>query len=362
MILIYKLLVGCCLLYYGSVNGQHVTKNIQHKHEYKIGKTVTVEIENKYGNIDVTNWDKDSVKIIVEISLTAKNQDKLDRLVKYTNVDFIQSSDYISVKTRLGTSKLTTGISVKMDDSFGASDITVKYTVFVPSTANLEIKNSFGDIFLHSRTGLTNIELAHGNLRATVLTNDLKLEATYSKIKIKQAKKLDLKIKHCSTVDLKKVDNLKLNSSYSSIEIGEVGELRLESKKDKIDIDKVATLYGSCSLPNVYIEYLSDQINLTSRMVGVIEINEVASSFSRVEINTSYSSLVVNFAPSDFTLKLTHKDTAFTYPTSKGKLNTVDSTTQKHTKITTGNFGKSSTKKRVTILSEDSDISFTFNQ
>jgi len=361
MKLIYKLLVCLCLLYLGKVQAQQVTKNIQHVQQYKTAKDASVELVNKYGNIDITNWDKDSVKIIVDISLTAKSEDKLNRLVSYTNIDFVHSGDFVSAKTRLGTSKLSTEISVRVDDSFGASDVTVKYTVFMPSNASLEVTNSFGDIYLHSRKGETEVNLSHGEFRGGKLEEDLKITASYAKVKIKEAVSIDLELKHCSGTHIKKADKISLTSSYSSLTIDEVGQLRIASKKDKIEIGEVNTIYGSCSLPNILIESVHTKIDLSSRMIGSIVVSEVSKDFESVVIKTDYSSIDLNFQSADFQFKLVHKSSTFTYPASLATLKTVDNTTQKHAKITTGIFGDSPSKKLVDITAEDSNIKFTFN-
>lgn len=295
MKLIYKLLTSACLMCYGFVQAQTVTKNIQHVKQYVATEKTSVELENKYGNIDVTNWDKDSIKIIIDISLTAKKKEKLQRLINYTNIDFTDTKDFVAAKTRLGTSKVTHAISVSFDESFGASDITINYAVFLPSGSELEIVNGFGDVFLHSRTGKTNVDISHGNVRANQLSDDFTLKAAYGKVKIKKAKDVEMELKHCSDIEVKKVDNLKLKSSYSSLEIGEVDKLRLDSRKDKIEIDKINVLYGSCSLPNIYVEELKSTIDLKSKMVGNIEVSEVSTSFVSVEISTSYSSVKLNF-------------------------------------------------------------------
>lgn len=357
---IYKLLPIVCLLLYGVMQGQQVTKNIQHLHHYKTVPNTSIEIENKYGNIDVTNWDKDSVKIIVDVSLTAKNQDKLNRLITYTNVDFVHTGDFVSAKTRLGTSKLTTGISVLIDDSFGASDITIKYTVFVPTSSQLNITNSFGDIYLHSRKGKTIVDLSHGSIRAGILESQLELKASYSKLKIKQAVDIDFELKHCSDVEVQKANDIKLNSSYSSVTIRKANKIHLNSKKDNIEIEEVNTLYGDCSLPNIYVERLEKRLGITTKMIGSIKINEVSASFDRIEINTDYTSIDLKFLSSDFGFKMEHKSSTLTYPSYKAVLKTIDSTTQKNVRITTGTFGENPLNKTVSIAAEDSDITFTF--
>jgi len=76
-----------------------LTKHVSQS--YKAEKDVTVDVSNKYGQVIINTWQKDSVKVEVEITAHGKNDDNVEKALKRIDLDFKQSGNFITLETVL---------------------------------------------------------------------------------------------------------------------------------------------------------------------------------------------------------------------------------------------------------------------
>ncbi len=65
------------LLITGIISGQSFSEKKIFQKSCPVSREVTLEINNKYGTIHITPWEKDSVSIKAEIEATASKTDRL---------------------------------------------------------------------------------------------------------------------------------------------------------------------------------------------------------------------------------------------------------------------------------------------
>lgn len=325
--------------------------------QYKVSSTGALDVYNKYGKVVVRNWDKDSVKIIIDYSISAKNDTKLENAISNLQFDATHSMDYVSCRTVFGNKDIGKQAKWMFDDVIGVSDVTVNYKIYLPASNSLEIESSFGDIVLEDRTGETTINLSHGDLIAGDFVKKAKLTNSYGKIRVGTANYLSLKASHCKGVSVTKADFIYLKSSFSEIRVINADRIKLNSKKDKISIDKTGKIYGKCSLPEMHVYELTKSVNLSSSLPGSIVFDKIKNSFSEIILNTKFTDVELRFEPVSFQTEIKHKSSQITYPTRIAKLTTVDDPTEKKTRISKGLYGSSnSTLKSVNIEAENADI------
>ena len=63
-----------------SASAQSVSEKRSFMKSVKINKDARLEVINKYGDIKITSWNKDSVSIMAEIEAFAPNQTKLRKM------------------------------------------------------------------------------------------------------------------------------------------------------------------------------------------------------------------------------------------------------------------------------------------
>ena len=86
---------------------QEVVKDFHE--EYDANSQTELMLQNKYGNIDIKDWDQDRISIDVKVRVEHPNQEKAQRLLDQIQVNFSSSGNRIEVIT-------------EFDPKFGRSD------------------------------------------------------------------------------------------------------------------------------------------------------------------------------------------------------------------------------------------------
>jgi len=83
-----------------TANGQFTeTKEVNKR--FKISPDAKIEISNKYGKIDLTTWDKDSVAINISIRIEEKKLSKLEETLRNIDFDITSTDHFLVVRTIL---------------------------------------------------------------------------------------------------------------------------------------------------------------------------------------------------------------------------------------------------------------------
>jgi len=90
------LLAGILLLASGLSAQTEVTKDF--RKEYKARQGMTLDLNNRYGEIIVETSESDKVEISVKATVRFPNKERAERLLSYIDVQFAESGDVISAK------------------------------------------------------------------------------------------------------------------------------------------------------------------------------------------------------------------------------------------------------------------------
>ncbi len=362
----YKYILSAIILTILCMNATYA----QVSHNEKIVKSFyctdqhIVEINNRHGKIQIENSSTDSVKIVVSFSALSKTEEKLAKLVASVDFDFTSGGNYISASTKLGP---TTGIHQDIENirkafsSASGNDITINYKVFLPRDTELKVSNKFGDVFINDRYNKTFIKVEHGNIRASSFFDDVEIENAYGQCNIKRAKEATLSLNHVDKCRIEQAKKLKIESKFSSIAIEEVNYLKINSKKDDIEIESINKLVGKCALPEIVIEKLNDELNINSKHVGTIEVEEIAHSFKSIKITSQFTDIELNIDNnSDHQFSLQHKDVDFEAPAVYSSLatKTLD---DKKLLLTEGKIGPNPAGRIVEIDAQNCSLTLSRN-
>ena len=143
------------------------------------GSETRLDLNNKYGTIPVIPWNKDSVRIDINLFIKSSSASKLEKLKRNVDFDFTDTKYYISASTVFGSR----GGSFFSDlrDLGGTiipskNDVTIDYTVQVPPGMSVNITNKYGDIYIDDMLGNVSVNLSNGDIKA----NSLKGESNIS--------------------------------------------------------------------------------------------------------------------------------------------------------------------------------------
>ena len=141
-----------------SALAQKQTKEINKT--FQVNNGSILEIENKFGDIDIMQWDKSEVSISVKLSATARNDASAISMIDKISIEINKESNNINARTVLNNES-----GMRQGNTF-----TVNYTVNVPKWINLNLVNKFGNIHIDDISGIVNIDLKHGDLSILTLS------------------------------------------------------------------------------------------------------------------------------------------------------------------------------------------------
>jgi len=99
-------------------------------------------IDNKHGKIDCKVWEKDSIKIIVEIEVEGSDKEDVEEAMNNIIPHFSFFENMVEVETEITNEKKSfLERLVEAVDIFEKLDIDVDYTVWTPASTTIDIKN-----------------------------------------------------------------------------------------------------------------------------------------------------------------------------------------------------------------------------
>lgn len=81
-------------------NGKH-TKTKKINKEYNVDADATLQVSNKYGNIDISAWNNSKITIEVVITTNGNDLEKVEKRLDQIDVDFDANSSHVSAKTMI---------------------------------------------------------------------------------------------------------------------------------------------------------------------------------------------------------------------------------------------------------------------
>ena len=237
------------LLQFNAVAQNDNDKNNNHKKKYDFVKKKSVNrsyqvsasdklnIKNSFGSVEVKTWDKNEIKVDVEIEVSANTEALAQKMLDRIFVDDEKNSKGISFETKMKDIK-----NSKEDKS----SMSINYIISMPANNPLTIKNEFGsttvpdfrgEVDLTSKFGsLTtgnlasikniNVEFGKANL-ANITSAPVTIKFSKAVIsKLSGAVKLNLEF--CSSVKLNldvNLSSLDLKTSYSTVNLKPMGDL-----------------------------------------------------------------------------------------------------------------------------------------
>ena len=274
------------------MEGKH-TREKKIKKEFQVSANSNLNINNSYGNVDITTWNENRVVIEVIIKTNGNDEEKVEEKLEDINVDFNQSSSGVSAKTRF--SKENKSWWKQIFDGFDNVNMQVNYIVRAPEGNHLDINNDYGGIYIDKTTGNAKINCDYGKIDI----GELRGRSNY------------LNFDYTRNSRVGYVTNAEINADYSDYEIEEAEELMINADYTKSKIQKVARMefncdYGSIDVDKVKVlkgdgDYLTTKINrvFTSADLnldyGSLSIEKVIKGARSVNINTDYTGVKIGY-------------------------------------------------------------------
>jgi len=353
---IYKhLCLLACLIFVGSLFAQ-VELDRTESYAYDANSSISLEINNRHGDVVLENWDEAQVSIEISISVRDKKAKNAQQVLNDIDFEVSNSERYITIETLTNKSK-NGPLSTLMKDVnlFNNYNIDIDYLVKIPKNIDLEITNKFGSVVLPETTGDVEVKLSYGDLRCVNLIDPI-LEVGFGKIKANKIEQGKLTLKNSSLSLKEVVGELDLVSNNSNIEIDVIDELDLESRRDKIEIEKINSIQATASFTDISIDELTENLDVEITY-GSLEVDEINANFNRILIEQKASDVDLNIEDLKFRLDGEMDGGSFIYPKTVSTLNVEYLDMNKNIRTIKGNVAGTSNLALIKVIGNKGTVS-----
>ena len=253
---------------------------------FSVNSNAELRINNKYGNVNMTTWDKNTVEFHIEIKVDGKNATKVKERINSINVEFSANAGRVSAETII--------------ENIGNSNnvnITIHYFVKLPKTNSIDITNKYGNITLDGLKGSSAIDLSYGNMNLGKLENALNIwDLDYvTTANVDMVKSANITMDY-SKLTLGNSEVINLNADYSDVNLGEIEDLVNDMDYGNLFIEKANSVSNVSDYSNVKIGTIYKSF-VSSLSYGSIAIGNVKKGFNKISISADYSDVSIGMDP-----------------------------------------------------------------
>lgn len=204
---------------------------------YNVSASDKLNIQNSFGSVDVRTWDRNEIKVDVDVEVSANTEALAQKMLDRISVTDSKSGKDISFKTDMKDVNNSKGEKSTMQ---------INYTISMPAGNPLNIKNDFGSTTVPDFRGEVDLTSKFGSLTTGTLSNIKSINVEFGKanlanitsapVTIKFSKavisklsgSVKLNLEFCSSVRLSLDNNLSsldLKTSYSTVNLKPIGDL-----------------------------------------------------------------------------------------------------------------------------------------
>lgn len=309
---------------------------------FAVDRSDKVNLSNQFGSITLKTWDKNEIKVDVDMKAYAKTEEEAQKLIDDVSISATKSGDIVSYKTEMGERNGNWGSNVKNGKTIWRREVKVHYTVYMPANNSLSASQQYGNITMGDFSGPTSIKVQYGNFNAGDLNNGNNyVNVQYGATNIKEANSLKIRHQYGSGVTIGTVGTLDIDVQYAAVNIttikgnavakqqygrgitiGSVGNLNVNAQYAAV---KVGTLKGDLLAKQQYDRLTVDQIE----------------AGKNVDVDGQYATVSLGFATNyagDFDVKTSYAD--FNYGANVTAKRDGDDRRYNLSKNYTGHIGK----------------------
>ena len=244
----------------------------------------SVTINNKYGSVVVSTWEKDSVKISVTRSISEKTPDRLKRLAENIDFRFREGQGLIVGETVFGSKHATFIQNVKEAGNISTAGPRTKidYNITIPAYVHLDITNKYGDVVLPALTGHVKVDLSNGNIQSRDLSGLAEMTLAFGNAEFRNIRQGNIFLNFVNfTCDNSEL--LTIDGRSSEIRIKDVDHLKISSRRDRINLSNARVFEVDAYFSNISCLNLESYGNL-KLTYGRLEQLNLSANFKSCDI------------------------------------------------------------------------------
>ena len=299
---------------------------------YPASASDVLSIDHNYGRITVNTWDKNEVKVDVEIKAYSEDEEDAQKLLDGVTILNTKAGNQISFKTNIkNTSKSNNWMSMSYwnGGSNNKQKVDVFYTVYLPAKTALNLKTNYTNVVLPDLEGSVNLNMNYGDLNSGNLSGNVnKIASNYGKIA------------------LSNIENTWLFCNYGNIKIAQAKNLNAILAYCAIDLGK-----------------LEETATLKTNYSSGLKIGSLSKNFKSLNINSNYSTINLGFEGSEsFNFDVSTSYAGFKYDEPKTKITfktpTDEAKDWSSTKQFKGFYGKANSDANIIIKANYGSVKF----
>lgn len=227
-------------------------------------------VDNRYGNVTITHWNRNEVSIRVEIEASAGSEKRVQEILDRINVEIKKSGSTVSSVTSLASG----GVSTRNNERFKISCY-----VQMPSKLSQRIINKYGNIiFPGENDGKINVEVGYGNVEGGNFSAALEIDCKYGNARIGN------------------IADGEFDFSYSNLNMENGNLVELDIKYGNLVAARVQSLEMNMKYGNATLDYVGSRLQVPELSYSNLKVRELSAGFSRAELSARYGGVDIRIA------------------------------------------------------------------
>ncbi|ALM19943.1 hypothetical protein AAT17_01055 [Nonlabens sp. MIC269] len=346
----------------GTDKGKYTKTKTLNK-SFPVKKTCMLQVENSFGNVSMTTWDKAQIDIKVVVEVSGDDEDDVVEKLREINVDFDTSSSRVIARTDADFSNRNQSSSIWnalfSSNSNRVTNMKIDYIIKLPKTADIDIANDYGNVEIDDLFGHAKIQCDFGRIDIGNLHHeDNLLKFDYSKnCHFDYIKSATIRADF-SGFELEKAYKIEFSGDYTTGKFGEVDQLNFRNDFTTVQIESVRMVTGRGDYSTVKIDNVSEYVNLNTEF-GSARIRELGRNFKEAILRAEYTKVDVGVnKDASFTFDI---DTEFAGINLSNDIITTKSNKNMTEKSKAGHYGSSSASSTININSSFGGVSLKIN-
>ena len=334
------------LLISGLLTAQAEEFKKQIDRTFEVNKNATLDLTNKFGDVHCQVWGDKKVSVKVEITVKAPNQEKANKIFDRIGVEIIGSPDRVTGVTEVGNM------------SFSNTEFSIDYYVMMPKSLNLELNNSFGEIFVEEVDGTAKINMEYGEMEVNALNGpNSEITVKFGEASIDYLKDGKINIEY-GELDSKGANNLDIYSRFSELNIDKAESVVLDSQYDEINFGSTGRMEVVSRFSGIEIGKLNGNFNVDSQY-GSFDAGYIYPGFTEGKIKVAFTGVTLTFDPkASFQVDAEIKFGSLSYPDNSSVNHKEEGYVTNLYKGTVGS--NKSASARLTIDSQNGDVDLSY--
>ena len=332
-------------------------KNKVIKKVFSVNSDAKVSLDNRYGNLNITTWDKNSVEIEVTIKVQGDDLDDVQDRLSSINVAFNASADFVEAKTILGDKKSNWSSWWKKSKTMNYK---INYVVKMPKSNSVDLDNDYGNIYLDELEGRATIDCNYGKISiGDLLANENNIDLDYcSTSTINYMKSGAVNIDY-SKLNIDRSEKIRVNADYSTLKFDKADSVDFNCDYGSISIDEANDIKGNSDYLSMRFGTVKKNLNIRTDY-GALSVKNLAKGFENVNIDGQYAGIRIGVDPDavfDFEIDLQYAG----FSRDNNKMEFFKSISKATKKYYEGKFGKGNTNSKLNITSQYGGVSIKEN-